>query len=70
MERIGAVMEWKWSEREESENRKEDRDKEEGSKGSTRESQEERIPLFISTRIVVLYFNNIFFSCFVYDLNV
>jgi len=47
LERIGAVLEWRWSL--EGENRKkESRDEEEGSKDGSRESQEERTPLSAS----------------------
>ena len=47
LERIGAVLEWRWSL--ERENRKEEsRDEEEGSKDGPRESQEERTPLSAS----------------------
>jgi len=40
LERIGAMMEWRWSSEEES--RKENRDEEEGSEDGPRESQEGR----------------------------
>ena len=47
LERIGAVLEWRWSL--ERENRKEEsRDEEEASKDGPSESQEERTPLSAS----------------------
>ena len=47
LERIGAVMEWRWDLK--GENRKEEsRNKEEGSKDGPRESQKEETPLSIS----------------------
>ena len=42
LERIGAVMEWRWGSEEES--GKESRDEEEGSEDSSRESQEGGTP--------------------------
>jgi len=47
LERIGAVMEWRWSLGGEN-RKKESRDEEEGSKDGPRESQEEKTPLFAS----------------------
>jgi len=47
LERIGAVMEWRWSS--EGENRKkESGDNKEGSENSSRENQEEKALLFAS----------------------
>ena len=47
LERIGAMMEWRWSLEGES-GKEENRNEEEGSKDGPRESQEERTPSSVS----------------------
>ena len=65
LERIGAVMEWRWGSEEESGNR----DEEEGSEDGPGESQEGRLYHLPPVRLVVLSFlrNRIYFF---YELNV
>ena len=65
LERIGAVMEWRWGSEEESGNR----DEEEGSEDGPGESQEGGLCHLPSVRLVVLSFlrNRIYFF---YELNV
>ena len=61
LERIGAVMEWRWGSEGESRNR----DEEEGSEDGPGESQEGGLSHLPPVRLIVLFFsllNRIYFS--------